>query len=214
MRPWCSTYTEVEGPANATPRVPSVVDIQSGEDGRWWVMDGGVRKVPFRTRREAILYLSKGTRQTDPLPSQSMSALVCALRDLGTTSDPFLQWLDPLDQRIVKLHLQGAPQDEVAIATGLSQPAVCYRLQHIVRRLKAWSGISGDLSIIRKDLEPHLAPQDVDIVVAFLRSTNQSWVGRSLGMTQGKVYYRLQRFLKMKGIGMNPYQDAVRTLIR
>lgn len=185
--------------------------------GMWWVREDGVRKAKFRTRTEARLYASGGEKTPGPqvLTSLSRAALLAIFREHGDARmTEILRNLDPLDMRIVDLHVRGATQAEVALSVGLSQPSVCYRLHQAVARIQFLLKVPRvDPRVMREALTPYFKqPIDVYILVMFVETTSQSEVARRLGVSQGFVRHRIQRSLKiLEGVpSLASYLETVR----
>jgi DNA-directed RNA polymerase specialized sigma24 family protein len=176
------------------------VERVKDEAGRWWVQENGVRKAHFRTRAEARLYASGGEDLQPSQESQSRETLSKIYR----TCDPealqgVLRRLDPLDIRIVTLHLRGATQAEVASLVGLTQPSICYRLHQVNEKIRFLLDFPQiDPKEMRSDLTPVLPDSmDVTILVMFLETTSQSLVAQRLGVSQGFVRHRIFRSMKV-----------------
>ena len=182
--------------------------------GRWWVREDGVRKASFRTRSEARLYASGGMEQ--PSQAHIHSPSRDALIDLYTSQGKkkileLMRHLDPLDMRVVSLHLQGASQKEVADLVGVSQPSVSYRLSCVVERLKFLIDFPEiNHETMREVLSKHLKdPLDVSILIGFVQTTSQSIAAHRLGISQGMARHRIQRALKILSAIKSPDSDLV-----
>lgn len=175
------------------------VERHKDEKGRWWVTENGARKCHFDTRSEARLYVSGGTDIPVPPASTSRNALVKLYETYGVEKVRALHnRLEPLDVRILTLHLKGATQGEISRHAGISQPSVSYRLQQLVKRLQFLLAFPTlDPRQMREDLTPHFDdPMDVAILLMFIETTSQSVVAYRLGVTQGLVRHRIYRSLK------------------
>lgn len=182
--------------------------------GLWWVREDGVRKANFRTRSEARIYANGGEGLPAQQASHSRDALSSLILRHKDRIGNLLCRLDPIDIRILGLHLKGAPQAEVAHLVGLSQPSISYRLRHIVGKLEfllAYPDL--DPKKMREDLTPHFEDSmDVTILVMFVETTSQSIVASRLGVTQGFVRHRLTRALRalMKSPDLFKYSMATK----
>lgn len=181
-----------------------IVERYKDDKGHWWVTENGVRKCHFSTRSEARLYASGGTDAPVQPASTSRTALVELYESHGVEKVLALyNRLEPLDVRILTLHLKGAAQGEIARHAGISQPSISYRLQQLVTRLKFLLECPVlDPRQMREDLAPHLTdPMDVSILLMFIETTSQSVVAYRLGVTQGFVRHRIFKSLKiLKGV--------------
>lgn len=191
------------------------VERKKDANGRWWVLEDGTRKCDFPTRAEARLYASGGLDTQPQQLSQSRKALteICDTYGVHRIRSLYRR-LDPLDVRVITLHLLGATQAEVARNVGLTQPSVCYRLQGIVGRLKFLLDYPTlEAKQMREDLEPYFTdPMDVAILIMFVETTCQSLVAKRLGTTQGLVRHRILKALdKMSTLQqLSVYYKAVK----
>jgi DNA-directed RNA polymerase specialized sigma24 family protein len=86
-------------------------------------------------------------------------------------------------------------QADIAIIFGITQAAVSYRLDRGIKRIRFLLSIPAVTeSQIREDLPLVFKEQiDIDILVGMWRTTCQSEVATSLGLTQGRVRHRFFR---------------------
>lgn len=122
-------------------------------------------------------------------PSEEARAQIERIRDI-------LDLLPPREADFVDLYyLRQFRQTDIAHIFKVSQPTVCYRLQRATARIRFLLRIPEvDLQEMRGHLEQVLTdPLDVDIVVLMCRTTCQSEVAQTLGVSQGLVRHRFIR---------------------
>ena len=104
---------------------------------------------------------------------------------------------------------QRVRQTAIAAIFNVSQPTVCYRLQRAAARIKYLLDVPPyDPGRIEEDLSGVLGdPIDVQIMLGMIRTTCQSEVAKSMGVTQGFVRHRYLRSVSfLEGLpGMSHY---------
>ena len=99
-------------------------------------------------------------------------------------------------------------QTAIAELFNVSQPTVCYRLQRGAARLRYLIDLPEvKEDVMREDLRKVISDEtDVSIMLGMVRTTCQSDVARSLGVTQGFVRHRflrtVDRLERMVGMGV------------
>lgn len=104
---------------------------------------------------------------------------------------------------------QRVRQTAIASIFNVSQPTVCYRLQRAAARIKYLLDVPPyDPHRIERDLSGVLGdPIDVKIMLGMIKTTCQSEVAKSMGVTQGFVRHRYLRSVSsLEGLpGMSHY---------
>lgn len=125
-------------------------------------------------------------------PSEESQGLIKIVRDI-------LSLLPAREADFVDLYFfKKLKQTEIADLFEVSQPTVCYRLQRATSRIQFLLKLPKveelDLKI---DLENFLSdPLDVNIMLRMWKTTCQSEVAKSLGVSQGLVRHRFLRTIK------------------
>jgi DNA-directed RNA polymerase specialized sigma24 family protein len=123
--------------------------------------------------------------------------------------------LPPREADFVDLYFfQRIRQTVIASLFNVSQPTICYRLQRATERIKFLLQMppleEGELESAMKSVLSD--PMDVAIMCGMLKTTCQSEVAKSLGVSQGLVRHRFFRTLsKLEALpSMEKYVQAFR----
>ena len=122
-------------------------------------------------------------------PSEESTKLIERVRDI-------LDLLPPREADFVNLYyFHHLKQTDIAAIFRVSQPTVCYRLQRATARIQFLLKIP---DIKEEDMREALVPilsdsLDIQIVLLMCRTTCQSEVAKTLGVSQGLVRHRFIR---------------------
>lgn len=137
---------------------------------------------------------------------EDLHELALARRQLGQIQElgRLMDLIPPMEADCIDLHMQGVSQDAIGAVLGMTQAAVAYRLSQAYRRLR-WLAeadyLSFDASQMREDLAPYVSlgitPKDIDILVVYFLTTNQSHAALAVKMNQSNTRNRVRRAIKI-----------------
>ena len=110
-----------------------------------------------------------------------------------------IERLPALEQDILHLHLQlDRTHSDIARILGMSQPAVHYRYKRSRSRLEMWvllpSVTPAEVCAVMQSLDAR--EKDIQVMMLYVETNNQSEVARHLGVSQGWVRTSLMRSIE------------------
>jgi hypothetical protein len=131
--------------------------------------------------------------ELDPNEEEEADTNLLSAFDYETQVKPLLERIPDREADLIYLYyIRHKRQADIAEIFGVTQAAVSYRLDRGLQRIRFLLSIPQiSEEDLRKDLpDVPFRPIDVDILVGMWKSTCQSEVASTLGLTQGRVRHR------------------------